>query len=880
MNLLLINSENTAFNAISQPGHFVPSSTVSSTLEGCTSAQNVCFDDDETQHTVSIPTSLDSGYAKGSVSDASLGDFLSRPQQIHQFTWDVNNDFHSAIDPWRLFLEDPAITQKISNYNLLRCDLKVKIVINGNAFYYGDLLASYRPHPDGFTLSSLYDDYLIYQTQRPHVILSPTMSSGGTLSLPYFQPYNWYSVPQASWRNVGTLDFDSFMSLRNANAATAAVTVTVFAWAENVEMSIPTTALPASDVPFEKVTKTDLKSYVPSSTENPSVISDTATAISNVAASAAPFLGAPATTVSKIAGGIGKFAKALGFDRVNDLTTHTVVENRFLSNTASTTIAEHVSKLTLDPHQELSVSSACVGINEPDKLLLADQAAHPALLFQFPWQSSQAAGSQIAAIRVNPAASTITASTTVGRNEKGRIINMTPLCHVSQPFSYWTGSIKYKFVVMASTFHKGRIKVVWDPNPNLDGVSTPSTNTVYSRIIDLSQTKEFTIDVAWGQPKPYLSVSNVVVDTRNNASGNPNLMYHVGNNSGTTATTYDPKTDNGMLYVYVLNELVTPNNMGVGNPIVNVYTYSDDIQFNVPTTDVLEKVAFFPAPGDFYPASTYVDTLDPDTENSIDTVGGSLPTDELRTFFGEAPISFRSLLKRSYGLRSYFGHTNTTSADYEQVLVAATARMCVFPPYPGFDPTGPDFHIIDGISHNYSKPSCTLLNWIAPLFCAMRGGFRVKSVSSLNHGGFDSNTDAAQYNYSVERTNPHLPNTDYRNISLTSINFSDAFSYITEKAFEGFMLTPGRNQPVLEVEVPFYNNRRFNDPRKLQTNDGTPADEGGYYYVFCKSSAAFSSKGTTDASFYNLNYGSTGPDFSLYWRINTVPIWDNLYQIS
>lgn len=878
MNLLLINSENTAFNATSQPGHFVPSSTVSSTLEGCTSSQNVCFDDDETQHTISIPTSMDSGYAKGSVSDATLGDFLSRPQQIRQFTWDVNTDLNLSIDPWALFLDDPAVTKKISNYNLLRCDLKVKIVINGNAFYYGDLLTSYLPHPDGPT--ALEDERLTYQTQRPHIIVSPTMSAGGTLSLPFFQPYNWYSIPLANWREVGTLRFDSFMALRNANAATAPVTITVFAWAENVEMSIPTSVLPGQYSSFVPVSKAVSRTYAPSSTENPSIISDTATAISKVAASAEPFLGAPATTVSKIAGGIGKFAKALGFDRVNDLTTHTVVENRFFSNTASTTIAEHVSKLTLDPHQELSVSSACVGIDEPDKLLLSSQAAHPALLFQFPWETTQAAGSQIAAIRVNPSASTITSSTTVGRNEKGRIINMTPLCHASQPFSYWTGSIKYKFVVMASTFHKGRIKVVWCPDADLDGVTNPSTNTVYSRIIDLSQTKEFTIDVAWGQPKPYLSCSNVITNTRNNASGYPNLMYHIGNNSGVTATTYDPQTDNGMLYVYVLNELVNPNPTATGSPVVNVYTYSDDIQFNVPTTEVFEKTAFFPAPGDFYSAATYVDTLDPDDDNVVDTIGGSLVTDELRTFFGEAPISFRSLLKRAYGLRSYYGEAQNTSADYEQVLVAATTRMCVFPPYPGFDPTGPDSVTFDGLGRNYSKPSCTVLNWIAPLFCAMRGGFRVKSISSLNHGGYDSNTDGVQYNYSIERTNPHLPLTDYKNISLTSINFSDAFSYITERAFEGFMLTPGRNQPALEVEVPFYNNRRFNDPRKLQTNDGTPADEGGYYYVYGKSTAAFASKGTTDASYYNVNYGSTGPDFSLYWRINTVPIWDSELQIS
>jgi hypothetical protein len=128
-----------------------------------------------------------------------------------------------------------------------------------------------------------------------------------------------------------------------------------------------------------------------------------------------PILGGPATVASKVARGIGSVAKAFGFDRVNPQSVDTRVVNSYLSNTASTTLFEHISKLSIDPKQELSVSSSTVGIDEPDRLVIADQCKQDALLFQFPITVSQTSGEQIAAMRVMPALSTVTPSTTSGR---------------------------------------------------------------------------------------------------------------------------------------------------------------------------------------------------------------------------------------------------------------------------------------------------------------------------------------------------------------------------------------------------------------------------------------------------------------------------------
>lgn len=361
------------------------------------------------------------------------------------------------------------------------------------------------------------------------------------------------------------------------------------------------------------------------------------------------------------------------------------------------------------------------------------------------------------------------------------------------------------------------------------------------------------------------------------------MPYHVGADGGVAATTYDTATDNGMLYVYVLNELVVPNPTAVGNPVVNVFVSSDDMHFNVPRTTVLNKVGFFVKPTDsFYiPSATYVDPLDPSEENMIDDVGGNVESDDLRTFFGQRPVSWRALFKRAYALNSPYADVTLGLAERTTIMSSFDASICCFPAYKGYNPNGPLLvPLPDGTNSPYEPARATILNWVAPMYCAWRGGFRVKCVSNAGLTAYDAASPAytpvtarQQYTFQVERTDPSEPQVDSA-VATISTDLVTKFSQFAEDAFNGIMLTPGSEQPVLEVEAPFLSNRRFNDPRKLPTNDGTPVDEGGYVYLDQKTSTITTNKGTVNYTSGVHNYGSTAPDFSLFWRISTYPIYD------
>jgi hypothetical protein len=86
-------------------------------------------------------------------------------------------------------------------------------------------------------------------------------------------------------------------------------------------------------------------------------------------------------------------------------------------------------------------------------------------------------------------------------------IAMPSLAYASMPFQFWKGTIKYRFQVCSSSFHKGRLKFVWDP------FGTPTIaaeyNTAYTQIVDISEANDFTIEVGWGQTTPWRQMLNL-----------------------------------------------------------------------------------------------------------------------------------------------------------------------------------------------------------------------------------------------------------------------------------------------------------------------------------------------------------------------------------
>ena len=207
------------------------------------------FNDSSPQEELTFDYIQDPTFDDGNANDHSLAEYFSRPVRIANITWAEGASLSTGLSPWLLYFNNTYVKKKIDNYGLLRCNLKVKLMINSSPFYYSLGMMSYHPLPilSGHNLPGGAGTItrLVTHSQRPKIFFSPQDSQGGTMTLPFFHFKNWLRVRVADdFSEMGTLNLDSFTELRNSNGVVGGnVSIQVYAWAEDVKLSAPTAGL-------------------------------------------------------------------------------------------------------------------------------------------------------------------------------------------------------------------------------------------------------------------------------------------------------------------------------------------------------------------------------------------------------------------------------------------------------------------------------------------------------------------------------------------------------------------------------------------------------------------------------------------------------------
>jgi hypothetical protein len=425
-----------------------------------------------------------------------------------------------------------------------------------------------------------------------------------------------------------------------------------------------------------------------------------------------------------------------------------------------------------------------------------------------------------------------------GNDTDGYEYHMTPLCYATMPFKYWKGTIKYRFQIVASAFHRGRIKIVYDPSYFLSN----EYNTNYTRVIDLAEEREFTLEVGWGQPYPMCETPEIGLTTKGANYWSESPLTDVDTSD------FLSQRYNGMIGVYVVNELTSPS-ADVEDIQINVWVSAGDdyCVFNPHFSDFMSSVSWFQKPtsyvnpttveeGEFAPQAGEVETTDTNvpvsmvTDESVAKVNVS--KDHFSdVFVGDPVTSLRQIFKR-YAYHSTMGQIETQPNGYG----VRTWLKPVFPNSPWFTPSfGSSSVIFDADtvpdSFTFSYARMTMLNYFSPAFVCRRGGIRYKILpTGIYNGTNGSNFKAATTLHWVERvpTIPDFPNSNMSQYSMDLCTYTAMPLYSTELnqreefAMRTYYSTdPGAHlgiverNPTLEVEFPFQNNRRFETARSL-----------------------------------------------------------------
>jgi hypothetical protein len=653
-----------------------------------TKAQVVSFKDRE-QWEVSVPGDYDVTRTMTDAVDSDLNNFFSRPIKIASYDWDPAVALSQTFNPWNLFFTNPRVVNRICNFYLMRAKLHVKFVINGNSFYYGRAMASYRPlhNVDEMSKVRAYNTRdLIEKSQRMHVYLNPTTCSGGELELPFVWFADNLNIVTEDYNEMGEIDLDQITYLKSTQDTVEDLNITVFAWATDVVLSIPTNSEPGSIVPQM-------------ADEYQGVVSKPASVVAKVAEklSTVPVLRPYALATQFAADAVAKVASIFGYCKPISLVPDTRIVFKNAGNLAETEGHDLSSKLAVDPKQETTIDSRVVGLNGVDELSVSYLASKESFLTTFQWDDSQAVDTLLFSIEVSPMQFD-RYNPGSGDNE----YHVTPAAYVSQAFRYWRGSIKYRFMVISSAFHKGRLKFVYEPYKS----TTDEYNTNYTEVIDVAETKDFTLQINWAQPEAYRSVSKITT-----------LQERF------STSIFDPSVifSNGVLHVYVVNELVGPSTT-TDIEVAVFHSAGDDIQFAAPHDGHIKDTIFTPQMNvDDGKVDDNPIASSPDMEVVPEQQPSSLRD---KVYFADPILSFRNLLKRfQFSTVFFFGGIGTDGSFYRLLYPK-------HPIYRGFYTSSPDDNDFPAVGTPFNYSHNTLFNWLTPMFLCRRGGLRHKLMLS------------------------------------------------------------------------------------------------------------------------------------------------------
>lgn len=743
--------------------------------------ENVKFSDQIDPYSYAMDSTMDPTRKLQDTNDAALENFFSRPIKIATYDWIVSGNLIADIDPWSLYFDNPRVSNRISNFNLMRCDLKIKVVINGNGFHYGRAITYYEPFDvfDTLTLSLADPASIVQASQMPHIYLDPTTSLGGEMTLPFFWYLNYLKIPTSDWSALGKLRLRSINPLKHANGAADNVTVSIFAWAENVSLSV--------------LTSVDVDTMIPQSgnetdeVNSKGVISGPATAVAKFAATmtGVPYIGPFAMATEMAATTTAAIAKLFGYSRPTVTKNPEPYRPTPASSLALTNVGDGAQKLTLDDKQELTIDPRIAGLGGGDPLNIRSIASRESYLTSFTWATGVGPESLLWNARVDPCTWAVNSTPPIGYH--------FPACAMAaMPFQYWTGTMKFRFQIVCSAFHKGRLKVVYDPNY----FASTEYNTNYLNIVDIADKTDFTIEVGNGQNKTLLNCARPGINSVTE-------LY------STTPYIAPEFFGNGVIGIYVVNELTTPNST-VNNDIeVNVFvSMGDDFEVFVPD-DHFQSFVFKPQSGREMLVSESQNTTEPSAplQMSADSLGPKWTDTSLvnKVFTGEAISSFRSVLHR-YNLWTSLGLLTTGEAY-------VSGRFNMFPYLRG-NVAGAVQQTAAAAPYNYCNT--VMLHWVTYAFSGWRGSIRYKL---LPRGGYNERNHMTMY---VQRS--HLFGVAYaRNEGLMpgyanstdaakAIMYRETFLPTPEQPFTGVLgAAYGRSEvnPILEFEVPYYSNNRF-----------------------------------------------------------------------
>lgn len=665
--------------------------------------------------------------------DSDLREFFRRPILLYTESLDVDELISRNYKIAEDYFSNPRVANRINNYAWFSGVMCVKFETNGSNFHYGKYIAAVDHWASVDTTYRQTGVPMTACTVLPHIMIDPTDATGGCLEVPLFHPFNMIPFTEAG--DVVTVHLRTVNPLRLVNDTIAphSLNLNVWVWFKDIHLSMPT-----------HVNSPYLVPQAGDEYDKPSVIATT-TARAVGSLRDLPVIGPYARATEMALNGIGKMASAFGYSRpslTNDNGRNIIHP---IGNISNMNVVDSCTKLALDAKQEVTVDPMVTGYDGGDSMNIADIAKKRMLVLRMEWTRDEQRGTSKSIINVTPM---ITLQAALPSTTDSTAYLMTPSAHMAAPFKYWRGSMEITFEVVASTFHKGKIRVVYDPLGRMnDSTSTgwkDEYNINYSAVIDLAKSRTHTMRVGWGHAKSYLQTGRL--DNEHLALSDASGMF----NDDSLAYI------NGRVGMHVLNRLSSVAGLDTLPAYVNIYVnMCDDFQVAVPAATTINTwstncVKQIPEDSQFELQSGDMEEVPGPGPDGGDVVMSMNETNidsqlwEMKynvTHIGESIKSIRQVLKR-YCNSSFLPYQRflelSGSTGFE--IIPGQFILPNFPQYGGWSTvdtgvTVPELIIVDGGGRAFIPTTgLNFLTWYAPAYLMRRGSLRNKYLFESDVG--------------------------------------------------------------------------------------------------------------------------------------------------
>jgi len=470
-----------------------------------------------------------------------------------------------------------------------------------------------------------------------------------------------------------------------------------------------------------------------------------------------PFL-APFATASSMAFGALKGISAIfGWSKPTIIEKPLYVRPEPFMNGANAIGFDTTHKVTLDPKQELTVDSSIVGQNE-DAMTIGHIASRMSYYTTFTWtHNADPVSVPLFVTGVSPCLTTYYSNGAIVWSQP------TAAAFASYPFTFWRGDIVFRIEVVCSQFHRGKLAVGFEPNcaQNVVINSTLSLNKQYLKVVDIQETQVFDVRVPWASYRPWLKTWNA------------SIAYF--SQDSTQLQNYGPGYANGYIFIFPFTALQSPDDSDVQ---VNIYMMSPNLQLNGVSTLGLPtgRAIYTESAVSERPAVTSCDQAVAVSQMDLN-MSAATTSGICEDYFGEQPLSFRTILKRFIG-----------STAVENFAVAAgNTTFYVHQILP------PNLLVYGG---SIGSVPLDMFSYLRYAYLGIKGGIRVRT--RIISPATTPSAYPVWMKYSLR-----FPSTSF----LNTIAFASRF--VTMARMQGSATFVPMTNAGVEAELPYYSNNLF-----------------------------------------------------------------------